>query len=148
MALAAVCHQPLSGSFPPAGFVIGSFPAHDTTNVTLATNRIRVYFNQPLSGFTTLTDFALISLDAAASIPLIAQTYNVFATEIYADITFDNQHPAWQPGHRYALIVMDTLRNACNTPQGTDIYITFRTGTASPFSSVTPTPTASVPPTN
>jgi hypothetical protein len=122
---------------PVNGFVSSTDPADNDILVSMATDTIVVYFNQPmmLGGVGSAIDSKnyknnLVNLDGIGSddVPFTEISYS--PANYAVTITIDTTDPGWTPGTNYSLTIEQNIENACGVKQGVNVEIQFQTVSA------------------
>jgi hypothetical protein len=120
---------------PVSGFISSTVPAEGETLVKMDLDTIQINYDQPMStdgggSVTNLNNYhdKIKNLDAGGDVPILSVIYN---TETYlTTLTIDTTDPDWLPGTWYELEIDNNIKNACQTSQGSSVFVEFQTTSA------------------
>jgi hypothetical protein len=137
---------PADGTLPD-GFVAAIIPGDGALGISLSTNTIVVYFNQPMtngSGAGRADDKAQYEIKSSPGNHLLPDLSAVYNPADYSvTYTFDNTDANWLPNTWYYVTVKSGIKNICGSQQGDNVSILFKTENTG----WTPTPTTTITPT-
>jgi hypothetical protein len=116
---------------PVDGFVSSTNPA-DGQVIPLSSTTLSVVFNQAMatSGGGSVFDLGnfdnkVANLTHGGDVDLLSISYH--APSKTAALTLDSSDPNWLPGSEYRLKVKSGIKNACDTSQDMDVFVSFYT---------------------